>query len=61
MELCFLLQAEIDLADAYRIYGDKLHSKIDRSLGVILANSEIAPVFREKFRKKIVPRTPFVI
>ena len=61
MEVVFLLAAEVDLFNAYERHGDALHDKIDAALRLLQAHPEIAPRFRDRFRRKLVLRSPFAI
>jgi plasmid stabilization system protein ParE len=61
MDVVFLLSAELDLFQAYEQHGDALHDKIDTALQFLQAHPEFAPKFRNPFRRKLVPRSPFAI
>jgi plasmid stabilization system protein ParE len=61
MEVIFLLSAELDLFQAYEQHGDALHDRIDTALKFLQAHPEFAPKFQNRFRRKLVPRSPFAI
>ena len=63
MEVVFLLSAELDLFQAYEIYGDRLHEKIDAALRLLASQPALGSplAFKGGFRRKLVLRSPFAI
>ena len=61
MEIVFLLAAELDLSEAFARYGERLHVKFEAALRHLQSQPELGAVFRGRFRRKLVIRSPFAI
>lgn len=60
-EIVFILAAELDISSAYEIHGEALHEKIDAELRLLQQHPEIGPVFKGRFRRRLVLRSTFAI
>ncbi|MEM9478184.1 MAG: hypothetical protein AAGA58_00835 [Verrucomicrobiota bacterium] len=60
-EIVLIHSAQADLLEIYSRHGEKIYNHVDRELEVIRNMPEIAPVYHDHFRRKLVHGTPFGI
>lgn len=61
MEIILLQSAQADLLEIYTLYGEASYHDVDEALESIRLMPEIAPVYHDHFRRKLVSGTPFGI
>jgi plasmid stabilization system protein ParE len=60
-EIILLQGAQVDILHYYTRFGDRFYDRLNRSLGLLAENPEMGPVFREHYRRLLIPNTPLGI
>ena len=61
MEIILLQSAQADLLEIYALHGEASYHGVDEALESIRLMPELAPVYHDHFRRKLVTGTPFGI
>ena len=60
-EVVLLQSAQADLLEIFGLYGEASYRRIDSALEAICKMPELAPIYHDHFRRKLVEGTPYGI
>lgn len=60
-EIVLLQGAQVDTLHYFARFGDRFYDRLNHSLGLLAKNPEMGPIFRDSFRRLLIPKTPLGI